>query len=372
MPTRKSDKNTKLKMRALKPDWDPRDKFDFKEQEISEEDKKRIIARVVEIATRTLFENHAYKFGNTNYKQSSGGSIGDRWTGAAAELVMQDWADNYEQILVKSGLEVPLLAGYVDDGRQGTTILEPGMKYCTEDKKFKFCQESLEEDKLKEQEGETTNQRMARICNIAMNDINPELEFTVETADDFEDKKLPTLDFCIWQEEDGSINHTYYQKPIKSPYVIMERSSMSKQQKLQILANEMTRRLSNINKKRIKQEEYNRVVDQMSQELKNSGYTRKNAVEIISSGIRGWKARISRQEKAGQDMYRNAARTLTSRTRKKLISRENWYKKNKNTEADNTKQIKTQKNRKTENKNKKNENNKQHKTQELQQVTNKN
>ena len=205
-----------------------------------------------------------------------------------------------------------------------------------------------------------------------MNDINPDLEFTVETADDFEDKKLPTLDFCIWQEEDGSINHTYYQKPIKSPYVIMERSSMSKQQKLQILANEMTRRLSNINKKRIKQEEYNRVVDQMSQELKNSGYTRKNAVEIISSGIRGWKARISRQEKAGQDMYRNAARTLTSRTRKKLISRENWYKKNKNTEADNTKQIKTQKNRKTENKNKKNENNKQHKTQELQQVINKN
>ena len=60
---------------------------------------RQVQARVIEIATRALFENHAYKFGNLSYKQMSGGSNGDRWTGAAAEIVMQDWAEKYENKL---------------------------------------------------------------------------------------------------------------------------------------------------------------------------------------------------------------------------------------------------------------------------------
>ena len=49
----------------------------------------------------------SYKFGNKLYKQETGGSIGDRWTGAAAELVVQDWAEKYQNILLKSGMTTP-------------------------------------------------------------------------------------------------------------------------------------------------------------------------------------------------------------------------------------------------------------------------
>ena len=35
---------------------------------------------------------------------------------------------------------------------------------------------------------------------------------------------------------------------------------------------------------------------------------------------------MTRRKELGQDEYRNAASTLKSRTRKKLVSRENWYK----------------------------------------------
>ena len=89
---------------------------------------------------------------------------------------------------------------------------------------------------------------MARLCLEAMNDINTDLEFTVECEDDFVDKKLPTLDFQIWQDKNGVVNHTYYQKPMKTPLVIMARSATPNQQKIQILANELTRRLLNVNK----------------------------------------------------------------------------------------------------------------------------
>ena len=91
---------------------------------------------MVEIATRTLFENHMYKFGGKVYKQENGGSIGDRWTCSAAELVVQDWAEKIKNILVQSGLRVHLLAGYVDDGRQGTSTLPMGMEYNEQEKVF--------------------------------------------------------------------------------------------------------------------------------------------------------------------------------------------------------------------------------------------
>ena len=216
----------------------------------------------------------------------------------------------------------------MDDGRQGTTVLKPGMKYCNIDKKFKYSKEAEEDDKTRKLAGETVNQRMARICQIAMNSINKNLQFTVESEDDYEDKKLPTLDFKIWQEKDGKINHTYYQKEMKSPYLIMARSAAPQTQKIQILSNELTRRLLNINRQEIGQEEYNKVVDQFTQEAFNSEYGHTTTRTIVISGIRAWKARQERRVLQGQEIYRPASSTLKTRTRKKLLARENWYKEN--------------------------------------------
>ena len=326
LPIRRSGRATKLKMSAIKPDWDPEEKFLYETEEYTPLEVRKIQARVIELATRTLFENYAYKFGGELYKQEEGGSIGDRWTGSAAELVMQDWADNYRKILENSGLEVDLLAGYVDDGRQGTTVLDKGMRFNEHEKIFQFSQEAEQEDRDLELKGEKINQRMARVCQEAMNSIKKYLEFTVECMEDFEDNKLPTLDFKIWQELDGTINHSYFQKPVKTPYLIMARSGVSSQQKIQILANELTRRLLNINIENNKQEEYNLVVEQLTRELKNSEYKYETAWEIIISGIRCWKRRVTQRQENGQELYRSAAKTLRTRTRKKLLTRENWYK----------------------------------------------
>ena len=268
-----------------------------------------------------------YRFGDVVYKQEQGGYIGDRWTGSAAEIIMQDWSEKYKNILVRSGLEVHLLSGYVDDGRQGTSTLPMGMEFDKSENKFVYKTEAYQEDLTRRAEGESTNQRMARRCIKAMNSINPNLEFTVECQEEFDNEKLPTLDFAIWQEENGVINHTYYQKPTKTPYVIMSRSGASTQQKIQILSNELARRLGNTNKNNTTQQELNRVVDQLTRELKSSEYCQKTAQEIIISGIRCWQTRIRRKELKGQEQYRPAQSTLKTRTYKKLMARETWYKK---------------------------------------------
>ena len=223
---------------------------------------------------------------------------------------MQYWSENYKKILTRSEIEVHLLSGYVDDGRQLTSSLPLGMRYSKEEKIFKYSEPAYFEDNNKINEGESNNERMTRICLPAMNDVNKNLEFTVETAAEFENERLPTLDFQVWQEGDGSINHTYFQKPMKTPLVIMARSDMGTQQKVQILANELTKRLSNINETRTDKQEKIKVIEQYTRELKNSEFGIRTAQEIIKSGIRGHRIRIIRRTANGGLFYRPAHKTL--------------------------------------------------------------
>ena len=78
-----------------------------------------------------------------------------------------------------------------------------------------------------------------------MEAINPDLKFTAELEEEFEDHKLPTLDFKEWLLNNGHMNHTYFEKPMKNQILLMKRSAMATSQKYTILANELTRRLSN-------------------------------------------------------------------------------------------------------------------------------
>ena len=72
----------------------------------------------------------------------------------------------------------------------------------------------------------------------AMNDINEDLEFTMELCSDFVDNKLPTLSFSLYAESDG-LKHTYFEKLMKNQTLIVERSAISRQQLMNIMSNEL-------------------------------------------------------------------------------------------------------------------------------------
>ena len=111
---------------------------------------------------------------------------------------MENWARAYRIILENSGIKISVLAGYVDDGRQITSALRPGMRFEEEKRVFEHNPEAEKEDHQKKKEGETSNQMMARVCKKAMNSINQDLVFTTESQEDFELERLPTLDFQMW------------------------------------------------------------------------------------------------------------------------------------------------------------------------------
>ena len=168
----------------------------------------------------------------------------------AAKMVMQNWAEKYKGILIRAGLRVPLLTGYVDDGRQGGTTLRRGMMFDSEMGEFVF---DLEQMKRDEDENEPDNIRMKKRCLPAMNSVNSDLRFTTEAPEEFPKNRLPTLDFLLWMVE-GILRHSYYEKSMKSQYTVMQRSAMSEHQRMAILSNELVWRLSTIHTEVLKEE----------------------------------------------------------------------------------------------------------------------
>ena len=71
---------------------------------MTEIENRQIIAAVVKFVLKVLFKNFTYKFGGKTYHQKDGGPIGVQALGAASNLVMEDWALDYRNILERSEL----------------------------------------------------------------------------------------------------------------------------------------------------------------------------------------------------------------------------------------------------------------------------
>ena len=273
------------------------------------------------IAIHVLWSNFMYEFAGDVYVQTEGGPIGARCTMAASRLVMQEWSEGYLDILTRSGIRVDALQGYVDDGRQWTELIRRGTRFVQRLNRFLWREDW---ERIDVEENLPEEVRMGKICLEAMNAVNSDLTFTVETVHDFPNKRLATLDLEV-EVVDNQIIYSYFQKTMKTPLVIDERSAMSDHQKFSILTNEVIRRMSNISEK-ISIEEKVQVINSFTQELKNSGYNRKRAREIVVCGLMGLERKRMRRKREGQPFHRPGKMTAGKRNRKKLTGKTDWFK----------------------------------------------
>ena len=123
----------------------------------------------------------------------------------------------------------------------------------------------------------------------------------------------------------GLIYHTYFEKKMRTPYIIMKKSAMSENQRMSILSNELVRRLSNIHPELRKTETLG-ITEHYTAQLKKSGYERRQVRDVLLSGLVGWTRKIERRQKDGIEFYREAQSTLGTRTRKKLMEKSTWFK----------------------------------------------
>ena len=146
-----------------------------------------------------------------------------------------------------------------------------------------------------------------------------------ESQEDFPSERLPTLNFDMWLSE-GRVYHSYYQKEMRASLVIMERSTMTTDQKFQILSNEFNRCVSNIQHSEIEKSEINEKWEQFTRELKSSGYNQKQAHEIVCNTVCGWRNRVRKRKRQNISFYRLAEETKEEQDEERdyWTEQENW------------------------------------------------
>ena len=114
-----------------------------------------------------------------------------------------------------------------------------------------------------------------RVIDRSMQEVFHFLKFTTEVGEE-EGGWLPTLDLKIRVEENNQVSFSYYEKPTVTNVMVQRRSAMEENNKIQILVNDMVRRLANTDPRQGK-EEHCRVVDMFAQKLLTSGYSQDQA-----------------------------------------------------------------------------------------------
>ena len=81
------------------------------------------------------------------------------------------------------------------------------------------------------------------------NSVNPMIQLTVDYPSKHENGRVPILDLEVWivRTEEGyqEIRYSFYEKPMKSDYVLMYRSAVPMATNRAALVNETVRRLRN-------------------------------------------------------------------------------------------------------------------------------
>ena len=95
-----------------------------------------------------------------------------------------------------------------------------------------------------EKSGLTDNQRTMREFRAMANTLIPFIQVTSDCQDDHEEKTLPVLYLQCWVEG-GVVLHRFYQKPMGSPFCLMEASAMGANTKWATLSQEIIRHMKN-------------------------------------------------------------------------------------------------------------------------------
>ena len=208
----------------------------------------------------------------------------------------------------------------MDDGRTFLPPIKPGWRWFEGRLRYRL---SWEKEDQELSDSEIT--RKALLGSLV--GVEDYLHFTMETQEDFKDQWLPTLDTKLKVEKKtNQVLYAFFEKPTSSNVTVQRRTAMGEDAKIQIVSNDLVRRLQN-NSEDLGAEAKRTVVDDYSQKLINSGYSKDQVRKIIVNGIKGYEGKRRRTLAAGKGLHRSSKDSLEQRTRKKLLGKTCWFKK---------------------------------------------
>ena len=263
--------------------------------DLTEKEKRKIVGKILEISIICINENHVYGFNNRIYKQLQGGATGLRLTGLLARVHMDQWSRKMQEKLEYNLTKVYCRSKYVDDNNMAMESIGKGTRWVDQTPETEGQLKWKEEWEKEDQENEISHSRVTLNGMLGMaNSISPRLTFTGEIPEDYEDSRLPMLDFSSRLTEIGDpkapggthniIQHSFYQKPVSSQMVMMETSAQPHRMKIATLSQEVQRRMANTGRD-IKWEERAAIIIDLKEKMIRSGYERHSIENVIESGL---------------------------------------------------------------------------------------
>jgi hypothetical protein len=140
-------------------------------------------------------------------------------------------------------MEYYLLVKYVDDIYVFLNHIGNGMRWNEEKDKIEWSKEDEEYDNV---EQNSVDYVMMDVWGKMASSIYKFLKFTVDIPEHHVDNCVPVLDVKVWREEEESVVHSFYEKPMVSDKVIMENSAQPSHMKMAMLSQEVVRRMKNV------------------------------------------------------------------------------------------------------------------------------
>ena len=161
------------------------------------------------------------------------------------------------------------------------------------------------------------------------NNIDPQIRFTGEGADNHVGGRVPMLDLEVWRsssKETGGkkLEWSYYEKPIMSQLLLMEKSAMPMNTKMNVLSQEIIRRMKNMSlslpvSARVE------VLNRMMIKMKDSGYSQDQRLDVLHAGTLGFCRMMVRQRTMGRRINRPRKEGQEERRDRKILGDTQWF-----------------------------------------------
>ena len=138
-----------------------------------------------------------------------------------------------------------------------------------------------------QEQGLSDTERTLELIREVGDNLVPGLKLTKDLPEYHENGKCPVLDIQVWLEEKEGfmkIRHSFFQKPTTSPLVFHSGGAHSWRSKLITLAEELRRRLLNMETFHT-WDEQRHVIKDFLQKMCDSGYGESTRLEVIKSAI---------------------------------------------------------------------------------------
>ena len=304
-------------------------KFHQVRSDLSENEIRLLIARVVEIGVLSVVRNHAYRWKDELWLQRIGVPTGLRLSGLVGRITMDHWKDRMTGLMEQHKMTNYLTEKYVDDCEVVLENLKQGDRWDGE----KIT--NTDEDRLQDvADNRALDSVTMEVWQGMASGIVPGLKFTTDFCSKNENGMVAMLDFQLWKvrEQDPknpggtreSLRYTFFEKTMSNDKVMEAGSAMPHKVKISSLTQEGVRRICNQSRE-LDDGHKCAVLSKFMWKLMVSGYSQATRANILEGAVRTFRRKEKAELLGIQPIHRLGSHGQEARRLSKISGRSTWY-----------------------------------------------